>query len=104
MKKFYLSISLCSCLLAQDTIILEKVLVDGTTESTTAGVTRGYESITADSVTKTRTPLKEIPKSVQVINSNVMDDQGVQSISEALHNSSGVVTNNPLTTPVAPTL
>ena len=27
-----------------------------------------------------------------------MDDQGVQSVSEALHNSSGVVTNNPLTT------
>jgi iron complex outermembrane receptor protein len=99
MKKFYLSISLCSCLLAQDTIILEKVLVDGTTESTTAGVTKGYESITADSATKTRTPLKEIPKSVQVINSNVMDDQGVQSVSEALRNSSGVVTNNPLTTP-----
>jgi iron complex outermembrane receptor protein len=90
---------LCSSLLAQDTIILEKVLVDSTTESTTAGVTRGYESITADSVTKTRTPLKEIPKSVQVINREVMDDQGVQSVSEALHNSSGVVANNPIITP-----
>jgi iron complex outermembrane receptor protein len=99
MKKFYLSISLCSCLLAQDTIILEKVLVDGTTESTIAGVTKGYESITADSATKTRTTLKQIPKSVQVINREVMDDQGVQSVSEALRNSSGVVTNNPLTTP-----
>lgn len=100
MKKFYLSISLCTCLLAQDTIILENILVnsDSLTE-TTAGVTRGYESITADSTTKTRTPLKQIPRSVQVINSEVMDDQKVQSISEALHNSSGVVTNNPLTTP-----
>lgn len=100
MKKLYLSISLCSCLLAQDTIILENILVnaDSPTE-TTAGVTRGYESLTADSATKTRTPLKQIPKSVQVINSEVMNDQSVQSISEALHNSSGVVTNNPLTTP-----
>ena len=75
MKKFYLSISLCTCLLAQDTIILENILVnsDSLTE-TTAGVTRGYESITADSTTKTRTPLKQIPRSVQVINSEVMDD------------------------------
>lgn len=57
MKKLYLSISLCSCLLAQDTIILENILVnaDSPTE-TTAGVTRGYESLTADSATKTRTP------------------------------------------------
>jgi iron complex outermembrane receptor protein len=100
MRKFYLSISLCSSLLAQDIIILENILVttDSSTE-TTAGVTRGYESITADSATKTRTPLKQIPKSIQVINSEIMDGQGVQSVSEALHNSSGVVTNNPLTTP-----
>lgn len=100
MKKFYLSISLCSCLLAQDTIILENILVnaDSPTE-TTAGVTRGYESITADSATKTRTLLKEIPKSIQVINSDIMDEQKVQSVSEALRNSSGVVTNNPLSTP-----
>jgi iron complex outermembrane recepter protein len=100
MKKIYLSISLCSCLFAQDTIILENILVnaDSPTE-TTAGNIRGYESLTADSATKTRTSLKQIPKSVQVINSEVMNDQGVQSISEALHNSSGVVSNNPLTTP-----
>lgn len=100
MKKFYLSISLCSCLLAQDTIILENILVNANSPTeTTAGNIRGYESLTADSATKTRTPLKEIPKSIQVINSEIMNDQSVQSISEALHNSSGVVTNNPLTTP-----
>jgi iron complex outermembrane recepter protein len=100
MRKFYLSISLCSSLFAQDVIKLENILVttDSPTE-TTAGDTRGYESLTADSATKTRTSLKEIPKSIQVINSDIMDDQKVQSISEALHNSSGVVTNNPLATP-----
>lgn len=99
MKKTYLSMALCSCLLAQDTIILENILV--TTDSaveTTAGITKGYQSLTADSATKTRTPLKEIPKSIQVINSEIMDDQKVQSVSEALHNSSAVVTNNPLVT------
>lgn len=90
---------LCSCLLAQDTVILENILV--TTDSTvvtTAGINKGYQSLTADSATKTRTPLKQIPKSVQVINSEIMNDQGVQSISESLHNSSGVVSNNPLVT------
>lgn len=99
MKKIYLSMALCSCLLAQDTIILENILV--TTDSaveTTAGITKGYQSLTADSATKTRTPLKKIPKSIQVINSEIMDDQKVQSVSEALHNSSAVVTNNPLVT------
>lgn len=100
MKKFCLSISLCSCLFAQETITLENILITSDiTSETTAGDTKGYESLTADSATKTRTLLKEIPKSIQVINREIMDDQNVQSISEALHNSSGVVTNNPLTTP-----
>lgn len=99
MKKFYYSIILCNSLIAQDSINLEQILVTTDIYSTTAGDIRGYESLTADSATKTRTPLKEIPKSIQVINSEIMNEQGVQSISEALHNSSGVVTNNSLTTP-----
>lgn len=99
MKKIYLSMALCSCLLAQDTVILENILVTSDSAiETTAGITKGYQSLTADSATKTRTPLKEIPKSIQVINSEIMDDQKVQSVSEALHNSSGVVANNPLAT------
>jgi iron complex outermembrane recepter protein len=99
MKRIYLSVALCSGLLAQDTIILENILVNADSAiKTTAGVTKGYQSLTADSATKTRTPLKEIPKSIQVINSEIMDDQKVQSVSEALHNSSAVVTNNPLVT------
>ncbi|WP_419766841.1 TonB-dependent siderophore receptor [Arcobacter sp.] len=84
---------------ATDSINLESILVtsDNSME-TTAGETKGYKSLTADSATKTRTPLKQIPKSIQVINSEIMNDQQVQSVSEALHNSSGIVTNNPLTT------
>ena len=92
-----------STFLMAETGVLEAITVEGETISgdtvqTTAGVTRGYESLTAESATKTRTPLKQIPKSVQVINSEIMDDQKVQSVSEALHNSSGVVSNNPLVT------
>jgi iron complex outermembrane receptor protein len=100
MKKIYLSVFLCSGLIAQDTITLENIVVTTNTSiETEAGVTNGYESLTADSATKTRTSLKQIPKSIQVINSDIMEDQKVQSISEALHNSSGIVSNNPLTTP-----
>lgn len=98
MKKIYLSISLCICLFAEDTIVLEKVLITDNIIQTSAGVTKGYKSLTADSATKTRTSLKEIPKSIQVINSDIIDDQKAQSISEVLHNSSGVVSNNPLAT------
>ena len=92
-----------STFLMAETGVLETITVEGETISsdtveTTAGATRGYESLTVDSATKTRTSLKQIPKSVQVINREMMDDQKVQSVSEALHNSSGVVSNNPLVT------
>lgn len=100
MKKFCLSIVLCSSLFSQeDTVVLDDILV--TTDSpveTTAGVIKGYKSLTANSATKTTTSLKEIPKSVQVINNEIIDDQKAQSVSEVLHNSSGVVSNNPLAT------
>ncbi|RBQ30712.1 TonB-dependent siderophore receptor [Arcobacter sp. FW59] len=99
MKKVYLSIVLCSNLLAQNTTVLDDIVVTTTDKvETTAGVIKGYKSLSSDSATKTRTSLKEIPKSVQVINNEIIDDQKAQSVSEALHNSSGVVVNNPLAT------
>ena len=69
MKKTYLSISLCTCLIAQDTFTFENILVTSDISiETEAGVTKGYESLTEDSATKTRTSLKQIPKSIQVLN------------------------------------
>ncbi|QQZ27628.1 TonB-dependent siderophore receptor [Thiothrix subterranea] len=69
------------------------------TDRTSAGEVDGYQAFTADSATKTRTPLKKIPQSVQVVPNKLMKDQQVQSVSETLRNVSGVVPNNPLTIP-----
>lgn len=75
--------------------ILETITVIGSkTDQTSAGEVDGYQALTADSATKTRTPLKKIPQSVQVVPKKLMEDQQVQSVGEALHNVSGVVVND----------
>ncbi|MFY4842910.1 TonB-dependent receptor plug domain-containing protein, partial [Aliarcobacter butzleri] len=53
-----------------------------------------------NTATTTTTSLKEIPNSVQVINNEIIDAQKAHSVSEVLHNSSGVVSYNPLATSV----
>jgi iron complex outermembrane receptor protein len=75
------------------------IVQDDGIEQTPSGDVIGYQALTADSSTKTRTALKEIPQSIQVITNNLMHDQQVQSVSEALLNVSGVVTNNPVVFP-----
>jgi iron complex outermembrane receptor protein len=67
--------------------------------SSSAGAVNGYQALTADSATKTRTPLKKIPQSIQVVPKKLMEDQQVQSVSEALKNVSGVVGNDSRVTP-----
>ncbi|OQX04329.1 MAG: hypothetical protein BWK73_36515 [Thiothrix lacustris] len=80
--------------------VLDDITVTGNAfEQTTAGDVDGYQALTADSATKTRTPLKKIPQSVQVVPKKLMDDQQVQSVGEALKNVSGVVPNQKLMTP-----
>ena len=79
---------------------LEAITVTGSkTDQTSAGEVDGYQALTADSATKTRTPLKKIPQSVQVVPKKLMEDQQVQSVGEALKNVSGVVPNQKLMTP-----
>jgi iron complex outermembrane recepter protein len=51
---------------------------------------RGYRAPNAATATKTDTPLRDIPQSIQVIPRQVIEDQGVQRISDAVRNVSGV--------------
>ncbi|PNG27576.1 TonB-dependent siderophore receptor [Methylocella silvestris] len=68
-------------------------------EQTTAGPVQGYRALTAESATRTNTPINEIPQSIQVIPRSLIDDQDSLSVTEALRNVSGVVGTNVLQTP-----
>ncbi len=59
-----------------------------------------YQVTTAYTATKTDTPIKEIPQSIQVIPHAVINDQQNITVSESLRNVSGVITRNILYTPV----
>ncbi|NCJ08619.1 TonB-dependent siderophore receptor [Synechococcales cyanobacterium C] len=50
----------------------------------------GYNPSTATTATRTDTPLRDIPQSIQVIPRQVIEDQGTTNISDALRNVSGV--------------
>lgn len=52
------------------------------------------------SATRTDTPLRQVPQSVQTIKRELLDDQQNITVSEALSNVSGVVPRNVLYTPV----
>jgi iron complex outermembrane receptor protein len=50
----------------------------------------GYRVPDATTATKTETPLRDIPQSIQVIPNQVIKDQGITEISDAVRNVSGV--------------
>lgn len=54
---------------------------------------------TAKSSTKTDTPVREVPQSIQVIPDTLIEDQGNLTVSEAVRNVSSVQAVNPLQTP-----
>lgn len=60
---------------------------------------KSYVVSDSNTATKTDTPLKETPMSIQVINRKIIDDQQNITMSESLHNVSGVVARNPLVSP-----
>ncbi|MEO1348175.1 MAG: TonB-dependent siderophore receptor [Cyanobacteria bacterium J06635_15] len=49
-----------------------------------------YYEPTATTATRTDTPLRDIPQSIQVIPQAVLEDQGVTNLDDALRNASGV--------------
>lgn len=87
---------LSPCLLAQSPDTTEErtlptVEVTATTEAA-GGPVQGYQAKRSATGTKTDTPLLITPMSVQVISRDVMDDQQVLKISDAIKNVSGVYT------------
>lgn len=54
----------------------------------------GYSAPDATTATKTNTPILDIPASIQVIPQQVLEDQQVTSLEEALQNSSSVIYNS----------
>lgn len=73
-------------------------LPPGTT-LTTAGPVNGYRALSAGSATKSGTPIRQTPQSIAVVPRSVIDDQKPVTAGEVLRNVSGVVINNPLSTP-----
>lgn len=68
---------------------LETIKVTATAETAT-GPVEGYSASRSATGTRTDTPLLDTPASVQVIGRELMDDQQVLTLSEAIKNISGV--------------
>ncbi|MBP5974026.1 TonB-dependent siderophore receptor [Brasilonema sp. CT11] len=63
-------------------------------ELVVTGQQDGYNSSDASTATKTDTPLRDIPQSIQVIPATVIQDQGANRLNEIVRNVSGVATSN----------
>ena len=74
-----------------ETVRLKTVKVETDAEIAN-GPVAGYRATRSATGTKTDTPLLETPVSVQVISRDLMDDQQVLTISDAIKNVSGVYT------------
>lgn len=61
-----------------------------TVEVTASSVERTYAPAEATSATKTDTPLKDLPASVQVVPKEILQDRGVTRVSQMVENVSGV--------------
>lgn len=59
-----------------------------------------YHARNVTTATRTDTPVKQIPQSIQTLKRSLIDDQMNITVSESLYNVSGVVPRNPLFTPV----
>ena len=52
---------------------------------------RGYKLPNSSTATKTDTPLKDIPQSINIIPPQVLQDRGINKVSDALENVSGII-------------
>jgi iron complex outermembrane receptor protein len=90
---------LCAVLLASTSLTTMVAIADE------APATTGVEKITitgkkiAKSATKTDTPIRQVPQSIQVIPGSVIKDQGNVTVAEATRNVAGVQATNPVQTP-----
>lgn len=73
---------------SSEAVSLDTIEVQG---ERAGGPVNGYVARRSASATKTDTPLIETPQSVTVVTRDQMDDQGVQSVSQALRYSASVL-------------
>ncbi|MBJ7483490.1 TonB-dependent receptor [Brevundimonas sp.] len=64
-------------------------------EVVVTGARQRYASPDSTSATRTDTPLIQVPQSVQVLTSSLLEEQGVRHLSDALVNVSGVTATQP---------
>jgi iron complex outermembrane receptor protein len=50
----------------------------------------GYQPLSATTASRTDTPLRDLPAAVQIITRQVLDDQGIVTVNDAVRNASGV--------------
>jgi len=74
---------------ADDSVLLDMISVEGGRETAYGPVT-GYRAVRASTGTKTDTPLKDIPQSVQVVSRDLITDRQVTSLSAAVETVSSV--------------
>ncbi|MBW4685340.1 MAG: TonB-dependent siderophore receptor [Komarekiella atlantica HA4396-MV6] len=63
-------------------------------ELVVTGEQNSYRIPTASTATKTDTPLRDVPQAIQVIPQQVLQDQQVRRLNEALRNAPGVIADN----------
>lgn len=78
------------------TLAVTPILAEAETEVTVTAnkIQDGYTVPKATTATRTDTPLRDIPQSIQVIPQEVIEDQQVIRLDDALRNVSGVVQNS----------
>lgn len=92
-KSCLLATCFVSCLLAQDDVDEDEVLLLSPFEVTTSKDT-GYRSTNSTSGTSLDTPIRDIPISLEVINREFLDDTQATDLEESLAYSGGVFTES----------
>jgi catecholate siderophore receptor len=68
-------------------IVLETQVVS---ETVTVEIEPAFVSTTSEAATKTATPLRDVPQSVEIINRQLLDSQAVRTMQDALYNVTAV--------------
>lgn len=68
-------------------IVLE---TSGVAETVTVEIEPEFVSTTSETATKTSTPLRDVPQSVEIVNRGLLDSQAVRSLQDALYNVTAV--------------
>jgi catecholate siderophore receptor len=68
-------------------IVLE---TKGVSETVTVEIEPAFVSSVSETATKTATPLRDVPQSVEIVNRQLLDSQGARSLQDALYNVTAV--------------